>query len=79
MFLAKVRSLKRQHGWEKEKMGLCYEAGPTGFILARRLRRLDYDCMVVAPLIPTQAGNRVKTDRRAAGLFREGELVGVIF
>ena len=81
-FLTKVRALKRKHGWQKEEMSFCYEAGPTGFILARRLLKLGYDCIVVAPsLIPTQSGNRVKTDRRdarkLAGLFRAGELWGI--
>jgi transposase len=47
---------------------LVYEAGPTGFGLARSLNELDgVDCMVCAPgLIPRGATDRVKTDRRAA-------------
>ena len=81
-FLVAVRDLQKRYGLEKDEMAFCYEAGPTGFVLARRLIKLGYDCQVVAPsLIPTQAGNRVKTDRRdarkLAGLFRAGQLTSV--
>ncbi len=66
----------------KERLQLCYEAGPTGYDLARRLNQTGICCMVVAPsLIPVQAGKRVKTDRRdarqLAELLRAGELVEV--
>lgn len=45
----------------------CYEAGPTGFGLARHLRGAGIGCEVVAPsLIPVRPGDRVKTDRRDA-------------
>jgi transposase len=45
----------------------CYEAGPTGFGLARHLREAGFDCDVVAPgLVPRRATDRVKTDRRDA-------------
>ena len=45
----------------------CYEAGPTGFELARLLRSVGMHCEVIAPsLIPTRQGDRVKTDRRDA-------------
>jgi len=60
----------------------CYEAGPCGYPLARRLRRLGHECHVIAPsLIPRKPGNRVKTDRRdalqLARLLRAGELTAV--
>ena len=49
------------------ELRVCYEAGPTGFVLARRLAQLKIDCTVVAPsLIPNRAGDRIKTDRRDA-------------
>ena len=49
------------------ELRVCYEAGPTGFVLARRLGQLKTACLVVAPsLIPTRSGERIKTDRRAA-------------
>jgi transposase len=45
----------------------CYEAGPTGFGLYRHLVERGVDCQVVAPgLVPTRAGDRVKTDPRDA-------------
>jgi len=44
-----------------------YEAGPTGFALARRLEALGVDCLVCAPgLIPRGPSDRVKTDQRDA-------------
>ncbi len=44
-----------------------YEAGPTGFVLAREANRRGLDVRVVAPgSIPKGAGDRVKTDRRDA-------------
>jgi transposase len=45
----------------------CYEAGPCGYALKRRLDELEIPCEVVAPsLIPVKPGERVKTDRRDA-------------
>ena len=44
-----------------------YEAGPTGFVLARKLEAVGVECVVCAPgLIPRAASDRVKTDRRDA-------------
>ena len=46
---------------------VTYEAGPTGFALARRLEAVGVDCLVCAPgLIPRGAMDRVKTDQRDA-------------
>ena len=60
----------------------CYEAGPCGYGLYRQLVEAGHDCQVVAPsLIPKQAGDRVKTDRRdalkLARLLRSGDLTAV--
>ncbi len=60
----------------------CYEAGPTGYELARLLTSLGVHCEVIAPsLIPARPGDRVKTDRRDASrlalLFRAGQLSAV--
>src|ERR1700730_16363062 len=60
----------------------CYEAGPCGYGIQRRLSARGHECVVVAPsLIPTRAGDRVKTDRRDAAslakLHRAGELTAV--
>ncbi len=44
-----------------------YEAGPTGFGLARAARERGIDVRVAAPgSIPRGSGDRVKTDRRDA-------------
>jgi transposase len=44
-----------------------YEAGPTGYGLARELGRRGVACVVAAPSkIPRASGERVKTDRRDA-------------
>lgn len=44
-----------------------YEAGPTGYGLARGLERAGVDCLVAAPgKIPRGATDRIKTDRRDA-------------
>ena len=64
------------------ELRVCYEAGPTGFVLARRLGQLKVSCTVVAPsLMPVRSGERIKTDRRdalkLARLHRAGELTAV--
>ena len=56
-----------------------YEAGPTGFALARQLQGAGVDCLVCAPgLIPRGPSDRVKTDQRDAErlvrLLMAGEL-----
>ena len=56
-----------------------YEAGPTGFGLARAASERGLDLRVIAPgSIPRAPGDRVKTDRRDAKrlvrLFAAGEL-----
>ena len=60
----------------------CYEAGPCGFGIARRLHQLGVECAVVAPsLTPTRAGDRLKTDKRdarkLARLLRASELTAI--
>ena len=60
-------------------MRALYEAGPTGFGLARAARERGIDVRVAAPgSIPRASGDRVKTDRRDAvrlvGLLAAGEL-----
>jgi transposase len=45
----------------------AYEAGPTGYGLARELAKRGVGCVVAAPSkIPRASGDRVKTDRRDA-------------
>lgn len=51
----------------KSAISCCYEAGPTGYGLARALRADGWGCDVIAPsLIPRKSGERIKTDRRDA-------------
>jgi transposase len=46
---------------------VAYEAGPTGYGLARELASRGVECVVAAPgKIPRASGDRVKTDRRDA-------------
>jgi len=76
-----IRNLVRGSGGGEIR--LCYEAGPNGFALRRRLESFGpVICEVVAPsLTPRRPGERVKTDRRDAGklvkLFRAGELTEI--
>jgi len=61
---------------------ICYEAGPTGFGLSRRLKTEGIDCIVVAPsLVPQKSGMRIKTDRKdslkLAHYLRSGDLTEV--
>lgn len=60
----------------------CYEAGPTGLVLARRFQEAGIACQVIAPsLVPVQPGARVKTDRRdakkLAQYLRSGDLTPI--
>jgi len=65
-----------------EQLRVCYEAGPTGYVLYWQLSELGVKCEVVAPtLVPVKAGDRVKTDRRdaekLARCYRSGDLTAV--
>jgi transposase len=79
--LESVRKLVHKLGPVKE-LRACYEAGPTGYVLYWQLTQLGVDCQVIAPsLVPTKAGDRVKTDRRdaekLARCHRAGDLTSV--
>ncbi|NIP97110.1 MAG: IS110 family transposase, partial [Akkermansiaceae bacterium] len=59
--IAKARKLPLSH------LHVCYEASGCGFWIARLFERLGVRCDVIAPsLIPSMAGDRVKTDKRDA-------------
>jgi transposase len=67
---------------DPRRLVACYEAGPTGYELARQLQAMGVRCEVIAPsLIPTAPGDKVKTDkrdaRRLALLLRAGQLTAV--
>ena len=79
--LESIRKLIHKLG-PVEHLRACYEAGPTGYVLYWQLMQLGVACQVIAPsLIPTKAGDRVKTDRRdaekLARCHRAGELTAV--
>ena len=72
-----VKKLNGECPWKA-----CYEAGPTGYALYWQLEKRGIECEVIAPsLVPTKAGDRVKTDRRdaerLARSFRAGDLTAV--
>jgi transposase len=61
---ALTRIRKAHPGAELE---VAYEAGPCGFVIARRLKQLKVPCLVAAPsLIPKLPGSPSKTDKRDA-------------
>lgn len=83
------RRMTPHHGeileWARSLPGpvnAVYEAGPTGFGLARALLAAGIDCQVLAPSkLIRPAGDRVKTDardaRHLARLLHLGEVVSV--
>ncbi|HRE84185.1 MAG TPA: hypothetical protein PLN52_24280 [Opitutaceae bacterium] len=77
-----LEKVLRKLGGENVFLHVVYEAGPTGYVVYRRLRQLGIDCIVVAPSrTPQPKGVRQKTDRRdammLARLHRAGELTGI--
>ena len=75
---ALIRKLKKM-----DRVLACYEAGPCGYDLQRKLEAKGLRCQVIAPsLIPVKAGERIKTDRRdarkLASNLRAGLLTEVI-
>ncbi len=77
-----LRRLAKKLGVNFKELKVCYEAGPTGFVLARRLIHLGLECIVIAPTKTERKPNeKVRTDRRdakkLAKLFRNGDLTPV--
>ena len=61
-----IRKLVKKLG-PAAHLRVCYEAGPTGYVLYWQLTALGVTREVVAlDLVPVKAGDRVKTDRRDA-------------
>ena len=58
-----IGRLRKAHGKEVI-LRACYEAGPCGFGLARRLRQLGVECQVVAPSLTPDALGRAGQDRQ---------------
>lgn len=77
-----IKKLIKKLSQQYETLYFCYEAGPCGYGIYRLLKKMGYDCEVVAPsLIPKKSGDKVKTDRRdaqeLARLHRNGDLTAV--
>jgi transposase len=77
-----LRQLAAKLGVRLRDLKVCYEAGPTGFVLARRLRQLKVDTTVMSPSKTERRPNeKIKTDKRdakkIAKLFRNGDVTPV--
>ena len=65
--LESIRKLMAKLG-PATNLRVCYEAGPTGYVLYWQLTQMGIACQVIAPsLIPTKAGDRVKTESPRCG------------
>ena len=78
----KLRKLAKELGVTFQDLQVCYEAGPTGFVLSRHLIGLGLNCILCAPSKTERKPNEsVKTDKRdaqkIAKLFKNGDLVPV--
>lgn len=77
-----LRALAKKLDRRLQDLKVCYEAGPTGFVLARRLRQLKVDCVMMAPSrTERKPHEKIKTDKRdaknIAKLFRNGDITEV--
>jgi len=77
-----LRKLAKKLDVEFRDLKVCYEAGPTGFVLARRLIHLGLDCVLMSPSKTERKPNeKIKTDKRdackIARLFRNGDITQV--
>lgn len=77
-----LRKLAKELNVTFQDLKICYEAGPTGFVLARHLIRLGVDCVLCSPSKTERKPNEaIKTDKRdakkLAKLFKNGDVVEV--
>ena len=77
-----LRILAKKLGVKFQDFKVCYEAGPTGFVLARRFLQLGVECVVMSPSkIERKPNEKIKTDKRdakkIAKLFRNGDITEV--
>lgn len=77
-----LRKLAKRLGVPLRELKVCYEAGPSGFVLARRFLRLGLECVVMSPSRSERKPNeKIKTDKRdaihIAKAFRNGDLTEV--
>jgi transposase len=74
-----LRKLAKELETRFQDLKVCYEAGPTGFVLGRHLIGLGLDCVLCAPSKTERKPNEaIKTDKRdakkLAKLFKNGDL-----
>ena len=77
-----LRKLAKQLTVKLQDLKVCYEAGPTGFVLARRLNQLGVECVICSPSkTERKPGEKIKTDKRdaqkLAKLFKNGDITEV--
>lgn len=77
-----LRKLAKQLGVKLQELKVCYEAGPTGFVLGRRLIQLGVECVLCSPSkTERKPGEKIKTDKRdaqkLAKLFKNGDITPV--
>jgi len=78
----KLKKLSEELGVKIEEFKICYEAGPTGFTLARDLNSAGIECVLCSPSkSERKPGDRIKTDKRdaikIAKEFRNGDITPV--
>ncbi len=62
-----LRKLAKELGLKLQDLSVCYEAGPTGFVLGRRLIQLGVECVLCSPSkTERKPGDKIKTDKRDA-------------
>jgi transposase len=49
-----------------KRVVVCYEAGPFGYVLARKLKKMQVECLVMAPIKLDERNRRVNTDKSDA-------------
>ena len=67
---------------EFQFLKVCYEAGPTGFVIARHLIKMSLDCVLMSrSKTERKPGDKIKTDERdacnMARLFPNGDVAQV--
>ena len=77
-----LRKLAKKLGVKLQELSVCYEAGPTGFVLGRRLRQLGVECVLCSPSkTERKPGEKIKTDKRdaqkLAKLYKNGDITPV--
>jgi transposase len=77
-----LQKLAEKLNVEFRDLKVCYEAGPTGFVIGRHLIKKGVDCVLMSPSkTERKPGDKIKTDKRdacnIARLFRNGDITQV--